>query len=100
MVEGLLANVFDVGFGVEVRLGSISIPRFLTSGERGMFWPEKVMVVMVDDSTWCGVPTRIASVFELFNCKKLSFIHASISSRQEVSVDSGRGVEGVGLRRM
>ena len=62
-----------------------------------MVWPEKVMVVMVDEQTWCGVPTRMASVLELFSCRKLSFIHASISSRQVVSVESGRGVEGVGF---
>ncbi|XP_010775286.1 zinc finger protein 8-like [Notothenia coriiceps] len=30
-----------------------------------MSWPEKVMVVMVDDRTWCGVPTMMAPVLEL-----------------------------------
>ena len=34
---------------------------------------------------------------KLFNCGKFSFIHASISSRQVVSVDVGRGQEEVGV---
>ena len=33
----------------------------------------------------------MASVFELFNCKKFDFIHAFISSRQMVIVDDDAG---------
>ena len=77
-------------------------PRLVTTGERGRSWLEKVMLVIVDDLTWCGVPMRMASVFELFSCRKLSVIHAFISSRQVVSVDDGdggddRGAEGRGI---
>ena len=42
-------------------------------------------VVILDDWTWWGVPTRMASVLEQFSCRKLSFIHASISSKQVVN---------------
>ena len=45
------------------------------------------MLVMEDDWIWCGVPTKIASVLEVFSWRKLCFIHAFISSRQAVSVD-------------
>lgn len=55
------------------------------------------MLVMVDDRVWCGVPTRMASVFELLSCRKLSAIQALISSRQVVSMDEGRVAEGVVL---
>ena len=44
---------------------------------------------MGDEWTWWGVPIRMASVLELFSCKKFIFIHAFISSRQVVSVDDG-----------
>ena len=80
-----------------VKFESIFTPRFVTTDERGMVWPEKLMLVMVADWTWCGVPMIMASVFELFSCRKLSFIHAFISSRQVVSVDTDRAVEGVGF---
>ena len=40
------------------------------------------MLVIVDDRVWCGVPTRMASVFELLSCRKLAVIHTFISSRQ------------------
>ena len=43
------------------------------------------------------MPIRMASVLWLLSCRKLSFIHASISSRQVVSVDVGRGAEEVGV---
>ena len=46
------------------------------------------------------MPTRMASVLELFNCRKLSSIHVLISSRQVVSVDVGRGAEEVGVDLM
>ena len=42
--------------------------------------------MIVDDRIWCGVPTRIASVFELLSCRKFAFIHAFISSRQVETV--------------
>ena len=45
-----------------------------------------MVVVMVDDRTWCGVPTIMASVLELLSFRKFCFIHACISSRQAVSV--------------
>ena len=35
--------------------------------------------------------------FELFNCRKFCFIHASISSRQDVNEDNGRGCRGSGF---
>lgn len=69
----------------------------MTDVESGIFWPEKVMLVMSDDRTWCGVPTKMASVLELFSCRKFCFIHAFISSRQVVRVDDGRAAEGVGF---
>ena len=66
-------------------------PRLVTDMERGMTCPEKVMLVMEDDWIWCGVPTSMTSVLELFNCRKLCFVHSFISSRQVVRVDSGDG---------
>ena len=54
----------------------------VTKDERWMSWPEKVMLVILDDRVWCGVPTRMASVFELLSCRKLAVIHTFISSRQ------------------
>ena len=66
----------------KVRCRSNLTPRLVTDVERGMFWPEKVMWVMGDDWTWFGVPTKIASVFELFSCRKFSRIQAFISSMQ------------------
>ena len=49
------------------------------------------MHVMGDELTWCGVPMRMASVLLLFNWRKLSLIHAFISSRQMVIVDEVDG---------
>ena len=43
------------------------------------------------------MPMRMASVLELFNLMKLSFILAFISSRLVVSGDDGRGQEEVGV---
>ena len=54
----------------KVRWGSILTPRLVTVDERGMFWPEKVTLVMEDDWTWCGVPTKMASVLEALSCRK------------------------------
>ena len=45
------------------------------------------MLVKEDDWIWCGVPTKIASVLELFTWRKLCFIHTLIFSRKAVSVD-------------
>ena len=70
-------------------------PRLVTKDERWMSWPEKVMLVILDDRVWCGVPTRMASVFEPLSCRKLAAIHTFISSRQVESVD--RAAEGVGF---
>ena len=53
------------------------------------------MLVIVDDRVWCGVPTRMASVFEPLSCRKLAAIHTFISSRQVESVDGA--AEGVGF---
>ena len=50
---------------------SIFTPRLVTTEERGMIWLEKVMLVIGDDLTWCGVPIRMASVLELLSCRKL-----------------------------
>ena len=85
----------------KVRWASILTPRLVTIEERVMSWPERVMVVMVDDRTWCGVPTIMASVLELLSFRKFCFIHACISSRQAVSVGEGRAAEEVkaGLQR-
>ena len=60
-----------------------------------MSWPEKLMLVIVDDRVSCGVPTRMASVFEPLSCWKLAPIHTFISSRQVESVDSA--AEGFGF---
>lgn len=79
----------------KVRWESILTSKLMTDVERGISWPEKITLVMSDVRTRCGVPTRIASVFELFNCWKFCFIHAFISSRQLVRVDDGRAAEGV-----
>ena len=50
------------------------------------------MLVILDDRVWCGVPTRMASVFEPLSCRKLAAIHTFISSRQVESVDrAGEG---------
>ncbi len=57
-----------------------------------MSWPEKVKVVTVDDRVWCGVPMRMALVFEPLSWRKLTVVHAFISSRQVESVD--RATEG------
>lgn len=67
----------------------------MTKDDRWMSWLEKVMLVIVDYRVWCGVPTRMASVFELLSCKKLATVHAFISSRQVESVQ--RAAEGFGL---
>ena len=47
MVEGGLAEMVNVGF--KVSWGSIFTPRFVTVDERGMFVPEKLMLIMGDD---------------------------------------------------
>ncbi len=60
-------------------------------------WPEKAMLLMTDVRTWFGVPIRIASVLELFSCKKFCFIHAFISSRQVVKMEDGMTEDGVEL---
>lgn len=39
------------------RWESILTPRLVTVVERGIFWPEKVMLVMGDERIWCGVLT-------------------------------------------
>lgn len=38
-------------WGSKVRWGSIFTPKLVMTGERGRFWPEKVMLVMVEDLT-------------------------------------------------
>ena len=55
---------------------------------------------MGHDWIWWGVPINMASVFVLFNWRKLRVIHALISSRQVVRMDEGDGGELVvtGLR--
>ena len=58
-------------WGSKVRWESILTPRLVITDESGRFWPEKVMLVIGDDLTWCGVPIRMASVLVLFNCRKL-----------------------------
>ena len=65
-----------------------------------MSWPEKLMLVIVDDRVSCGVPTRMASVFEPLCCRMLAAILNFIASRQVESVD--RAGEGLGsfLRRV
>ena len=45
------------------------------------------MCVMGDDRAWCGVPTKMASVFELLSWRTFFAIHVFISSRQVLSVD-------------
>ena len=67
----------------------------MTKDERWMSWPEKVMLVILNDRVWCGVPTRMASVFEPLSCRKLAAIHTFISSRQVEIVD--RVAEGFGF---
>ena len=74
---------------------SIFTPKFVTVDERGMLEPEKVMLVMDDDLVWWGVPTRMASVLELFSWRKLCSIHTFISSRQVVSCDGDDCEDGV-----
>ena len=75
--------------------GSILTTRLVTKDERWKSLPEKLMLVIVDDRVWCGVPTRMASVFEPLSCRKLAAIHTFISSRQVESVDGA--AEGVGF---
>ncbi len=58
---------------------------------------EKVMLLMTDVRTWFGVPIRMASVLELFSCKKFCFIHAFISSKQVVKMENGMTEDGVEL---
>lgn len=55
------------------------------------------MLLMTDVRTWFGVPIRMASVLELFSCKKFCFIHAFISSRQVVKMENGMTEDGVEL---
>lgn len=52
-----------------VRWVSNLTPRLVTVLESGMLWPEKEMLVMDDESSWWGVPIRMASVLELFSCR-------------------------------
>ena len=49
------------------------------------------MLVMGHDLIWWGVPISMASVFELFNWRKLTVIHALISPRQVVRMEDGDG---------
>ena len=67
----------------------------MTEDESCITWLENVMLVIVDDRVWCGVPTRMASVFQPLSCRKLAAIHTFISSRQVESVD--RAAEGHGF---
>ncbi|MEQ2163325.1 hypothetical protein GOODEAATRI_028890 [Goodea atripinnis] len=75
----------------KVKWGSNYTLRLVTEEERGMSRPEKVMVVMKDKWSCRRVPNKISSVLELFSCRKWWFIHAFISFRQSVSVDSDGG---------
>ncbi len=77
----------------KVRWESILTPKLITDVESGIFWPEKVILEITDVWIWCGVPTRMASVFELFNCRKFWLIQASTSSRQVVMVEDDRAAE-------
>ncbi len=63
-----------------------------------MFWTEKVMLKITDIRTWCGVPTKMTSVFELFKCRTFSLIHAFTSSRQVVNVEDDRAAVKVKLK--
>ena len=67
----------------------------MTKDERWMSLLEKLMLVIMDDRVWCGVPTRMASVFEPLSFRRLAAIHTFISSRQVEGVD--RAAEGVGF---
>ena len=46
---------------------------------------------MGEDWTWFGVPTKIASVMELFSCRKFCCIQAFISSMQVLKDVDGNG---------
>ncbi len=69
----------------------------MTDVESEISWPEKVMLLMTDVRTWFGVSISMASVLELFSCKKFCFIHAFISSRQVVKMEDGMTEDGVEL---